>query len=92
MVGLLLDQLATCRSDVTALLDAGDFLGVADCAHRLRGSALAVGATRLAAATGALEDLAGRGTPPATGLLDDIDAQREALRAWLEQQGTVTSR
>lgn len=62
---------------------AGEAGSLRDCAHRLRGAAVNVGAERLAASCAEVERLAKTANPVPTELLDRIDAELSAAGAEL---------
>jgi len=77
------DQLVTLR----AALDARDAVAARRIAHRLKGSALATGARRLAAACASVEDAAREGdVDRAAAAAATLDDEFRAVRAALERE------
>lgn len=69
-----------------AAIEAGDLEGVEQAAHKLKGASGSLGADRLMAALGELEDSASEGGPLPTGILLRIEATfKDARLALLEE-------
>ena len=77
--------------EVTTTSPAATSHALALCAHRLRGAALAAGASRLAASRRPGGARRQRHHPGAAPLLEDIDAEQHALRDWLDAASAEVS-
>ncbi len=77
--------------DLGEALSRGDHSGAAWLAHRLRGSCLSIGASRLASRCADLEELCRAEVTPAAAayaaVLSDFTATRRALKAFVKELG-----
>lgn len=79
LVDLFASDAAEVVRSLAAAVAAGDDDGRCRLAHRLKGSALTLGAARLAGLCGGLEDAAGDLGPVRDALRDGVAAMRAAL-------------
>jgi PAS domain S-box-containing protein len=84
VIALFLDEVGRAMQDVRAAFDASDSEAVREAAHRIKGSSGYLGAARLAASSGELEQLARLGRlVDAVGVAAAMEHDFQRVRGWL---------